>query len=73
MDVKEFNEEILNPLMEKLSLENKNIYLIGDFNIDLMKTEFDVITSQFFDTMSTNLFVPHNLSYKNYNYNNYIN
>ena len=96
MDVKEFNEEILNPLMEKLSLENKNIYLIGDFNIDLMKTEFDVTTSQFFDTMSTNLFVPHityptrittttstlidnifsnthNLSYKNYNYNKYIN
>ena len=47
MDIKEFNEEILNPLIEKLSLENKNISLIGDFNIDLMKTEFDIITSIF--------------------------
>ena len=29
MDLKEFNDEILNPLMEKLSLESKNIYLMG--------------------------------------------
>ena len=47
MDLKEFNDEILNPLMEELSLESKNIYLMGDYNIDLMKIEVDVTTSQF--------------------------
>ena len=47
MDLKEFNDEILNPLMEKLSLQSKNIYLMGDYNIDLMKIEVD-FTSQFF-------------------------
>ena len=59
MDLKEFNDGILNPLMEKLSLESKNIYLMGDYNIDLMKIEVDVTTSQFFDTITSNLFVPH--------------
>ena len=59
MDLNEFNDEILNPLMEKLSLESKNIYLMGDYIIDLMKTEVDVATSQFFDTITYNLFVPH--------------
>ena len=59
MDLKEFNNEMLNPLMEKLSLESKNIYLMGDYNIDLMKIEVDVTTSQFFDTITSNLFVPH--------------
>ena len=59
MDLNEFNDEILNPLMEELSLESQNIYLMGDYNIDLMKIEVDVATSQFFDTITSNLFVPH--------------
>ena len=29
---------------------------MGDFNVDLMKTESDTKTSQYFDT---NLFIPH--------------
>ena len=28
-------------------------------NIDLMKTEVDITTSKFFDTITSNLFVPH--------------
>ena len=49
LDLTEFNNQILNPL-EKLSPEGKNIYLMGDYNIDLMKIEVDVTTSQIFDT-----------------------
>ena len=45
--------------MEKLSLESKNIYLMGDYNIDHMKIKIDVATSQFFDTITSNLYVPH--------------
>ena len=47
MDLEAFNEEILNPLMEKISIENKYIYLVGDFDVDHMKTEIDTQTSQF--------------------------
>ena len=36
MDLEAFNEEII---------ENRNIYLVGEFNIDLMKTEIDTQTS----------------------------
>ena len=32
---------------------------MGDYNIDLMKIEVDVTTSQFFDTITSILFVPH--------------
>ena len=59
MDLDEFNNEILNILMEKICWENKNIFLMGDFNVDLMKTESDTKASQFFDTITSNLFIPH--------------
>ena len=32
---------------------------MGDYNIDLMKIEVDVATSQFFDTITSNVFAPH--------------
>ena len=59
MDLNEFNENYLDPLMEKLSLENKKIFLMGDFNIDLLKVDLDCNTTTFFDNMTSNLFVPH--------------
>ena len=59
MDLEEFNDEILNLLMEKIGSENKNIFLMGAFNVDLMKTESDTQSSQFFDTITSNLLIPH--------------
>ena len=59
MDLNEFNEEFLEPLMEKISTDNKNIFLTGDFNVDLMKIDSDDNTSNYFDTFTSNLFVPH--------------
>ena len=38
MDICTFNDHYLKPLLEKLSKENdKQIFLIGNFNIDLLK------------------------------------
>ena len=37
--------------------ENKKIFLTGDFNVDLMKTDTDFNT--LFDTITSNLIVPH--------------
>ena len=59
MELKEFNEHFLHPLMEELSAKDTPVYLIGNFNIYLMKIHIDNNTSIFFDSMTSNLFVPH--------------
>ena len=58
MEVKDFNENYLNPLMDKLG-DKKNVFLLGYFNIDLMKNDIYTHTSTFLDTTTSNLFVPH--------------
>ena len=35
MNVNEFNDDYLNKLLDKLSKENKILFLFGDFNINL--------------------------------------
>ena len=59
MDLEEFNDEIFNVLMEKICKEGKNIFLLGDFNADLMNSPLDSQTAQFFNTITANLMVPH--------------
>ena len=36
MDVGDFNKNYFNPLLGKLSKENKQLFLLGDFNINLL-------------------------------------
>ena len=43
----EFNDEYLKPLSEKLISENKEVVLIGDFNIDLLKGDSNKNVSDF--------------------------
>ena len=45
--------------MGKIMNENKRIFLVGDFNYDLMKIENDSNITNFFDILTSNLFVPH--------------
>ena len=59
MDLDEFNNEFLAPFMEILDKEKKKKYLLGDINIDLLKIDDDTRSSTYFDTMSSNLFIPH--------------
>ena len=59
MDLNEFNQDFLNPLMEKICSENKKIFLIGDFNVDLLKVDVDTPTTNFFDVITASLLVPH--------------
>ena len=40
----------------------KKIFLLGDFNIDLMKSETDMNTPNFFDTITSNLIYPTQIS-----------
>ena len=60
MEVNEFNSLFLNTLSENLlSEKNKEIALLGDFNIDLLKYEKDHNTADFLDQMYSASFVPH--------------
>ena len=58
MDLKTFNEEYFMPLLNKIK-KNKHIFLMGDFNVNLMKTDDDNLTTEFFDILTSNHFVPH--------------
>ena len=59
MSVDEFNENYLTPLLKKITFENKNIFLTGDYNINLLNTETDEPTSSFLNNLTSNLFIPH--------------
>jgi len=59
MSIENFNDFYLNPLLEKISKENKTIFLLGDFNIDLLKYDYHPPTNEFLDSLSSNYFLPH--------------
>ena len=61
MELSEFNSDYLAKLLEKLSLENKTIVLLGKFNVNLLKYTNSNI-SNFLDLMQSSLLLPHFLS-----------
>ena len=52
-------KNIFNDFMVKLATENKTSYLSGDFDINLLKVESDRHINNFYNILTTNLFVPH--------------
>ena len=54
----DLNEFYLDPPLEKLAKEQKIVFLLGDFNVDLLKYEQHKITNEFLDSLSSNLFLP---------------
>ena len=59
MDLHEFNDIYLIPLLDKISKESKSIFLLGDFNVDLLKHDYDAPTNEFFDSLSSHMFLSH--------------
>ena len=59
MDLDYFTKHYFEKLMNKLASENKISYLLGDFNIDLLKSENEETISDFYNVVTSNLFVPH--------------
>ena len=53
-----FNEEYLKELADKLSTQNKNIFIAGDFNFNLLNVSSHAETFEFFDTMMSNFLLP---------------
>ena len=58
MDIDDFNEYLKN-LLKKLDKEKKQVYLLGDFNLDLLQTENNDKIGEYYDILTSHLFVPH--------------
>ena len=59
MDLDEFIDNYLNTLLDKISKENKSVFLLGDFNTDLLKHDKHAPTNEFLDSLSSHTFLPH--------------
>ena len=59
MEIDEFISDYLTPLLEKLSSENKSIFLMGDFNINLLQCNDNDHISEYFNMLTSNNILPH--------------
>ena len=58
MDLADFNCNYLNKLLENISKEQKSIFLLGDFNVNLLNYNGYNQTNEFLDSLSSNSFIP---------------
>ena len=56
-DVKKFNDHI-DQIMQKISKENKLLFLMGDFNVNLLNYESHIDTNDFINTMISHYLLP---------------
>ena len=59
MDLTDFNSNYVNSLLEKISKEQKSVFLLGDFNINLMIYNVHKPTNEVSDSPSSNSFLPY--------------
>ena len=59
MDLTDFNSNYLNSLLEKISKEQKSVFLLGDFNNNLMNCNVRNPTNEFLDSLASNSFLPY--------------
>ena len=58
MNGTDFIDEHLKAIVDKLSKENKKVFIAGDFNVDLLNAATHNETFEFFDTMMSNFLLP---------------
>ena len=58
LNVDLFNDQFLSPLLKKACQENKNIILLGDFNIDLLTCDTEISNSKFLDVLGAYQILP---------------
>ena len=62
LQINDFKSDFTFPLLLKLQKESsKRIFLLDDFNIDLLKYELSDSVNNFIDTVSSNFLLPHTL------------
>ena len=58
MDLADFNCNYLNELLESTSKEQKSIFLLGNFNVNLLIYNEHNETNEFLDSLAFNFFIP---------------
>ena len=58
MDLADFNCNYLNKLLENTSKEKNSIFLLGDFNVNLLNFNEHNETNEFLDSLASNSFIP---------------
>ena len=58
MDLTDFNCNYLNQLLQNISKEQKSIFLLGDFNVNLLNYNEHNETNEFLDSIASKSFVP---------------
>ena len=59
MNINEFNADYLNELLDKLSKENKTIFILGDFNINFLNYDIHPPINEFLDSFISLLSSPY--------------
>ena len=57
MDVADYNKNI-DPLHDNLSKENKQVFLLGDLNFNLLNYNYHQPTNELSDSLASNSFIP---------------
>ena len=57
-DLTDFNCNYLNKLLENISKEQKSVFLLGDFNVNLLNYNEHNQTNEFLDSLASNSFIP---------------
>ena len=58
MDLTDFNCNNLNKLLENISKEQKSVFLLGDFTVNLLNYNEHNQTNEFLDSLAPNSFIP---------------
>ena len=59
LPINDFTNEFISPLLLKLQKESsKSVFLLGDFNIDVLKYEISDSANSFIDTLNSNFSLP---------------
>ena len=58
MDLTDFNCNYLSKLLENISKEQKFVFLLGDFNVNLLNYNEHNQTNEFLDSLASSSFIP---------------
>ena len=59
MNLNNSSTNYLNNLLDKVSKEQKSVFLLGDFNVNLLSYNNHNPTNEFLDFLASNSFVPY--------------
>ena len=58
IELTDFNNNYLNKLLENISKDQKSIFLLGDFNVNLLNYNEHNPTNKFLDSLVSKSFIP---------------